>query len=753
MKSYVNSETFEMLNDITLKRRNSLYLNSPYYHLHGNVEIKPYLMTLNIKLAQLGYTINGAACNALYDLKTQNESHVKQDMIACYNAVKKYVGDDVKYVPMYTGFPEEVINMSDAELIVNAILHYWSAGTFFVNEEERQKFLVDYNDDDSLDFEAIEKMSSCKKLDVINDTTELKTIFDNLISSKTSLSEDDKKDLDIYFKHFYIASVDDVPEIGYKENMAFVMSEIFKYHKTNINPNCFKNSLKTATDVLRLHAALSDGDVSLAKPCRFVNLPNGIYKFMLEILDRIPSKQLLEDFFRYPEQWKRIGEKLHPGKYKMKYQNVANAFKLLRSGEKPLTFMGRVNKHIFEGNIESAAKLLATRPGELARSLDRLLRNSNKEQQAQIITLFLHISKELPIPMLLQIQSHFASRNNAERVFMPKGGTSKSFVKQNDLKPIDSSVESTIENMCKNAIILKLMDKDYMGNVYIDSSFDGFIVPYNQRSASASTRPVVRGSKWNLDETSKYIRGFCWWTNTEEGDRIDVDLSVMFTSSLGGPNETDIRCASVSYSDLRLVIKNQFLAYHSGDIINGGPADGVGAAEFVDIDIDACVSHGYRYAIFTVHSFTSAYFSTYNSRAGFMEIDESDCGLNKACDTIFDPSKVKMKFDLNSDANSCVAFAIDLVDRKVIWLDTTNACKGVINIKSNYNTTMTATRALINGSRTTLTELVRMNAMARGRLVETADEADIIFAIDKDMYPDKNVVTPWEFDRFMSEYM
>ena len=332
MKSYVNMITFEMLNSITLKRRNSLYLNSPYYHTDGKVEIKPYLLTLNIKLAQLGYTINELTCNTLCELKTYNESHVKQDMMACYNAVKKYVGDDVKHDPMYIGFPEEVIDMDESELIVNAILHYWSDGTFFVNEEDRQKFLAEYNND-NLDFEAIEKMSSCRKLGVIDDTAELKVIFDNLISSKAPLSEDDKKDLDIYFKYFYIPSVDDVPEIGYKENTIFIMSEIFKYHKTNINPNCFKNTFKTATDVLRLYVILSEGDVSLAKPCRFVNLPNGIYRFMFEILDKIPSNQLVEDFFKYPEQWKRIGEKIHPNKHKMKYKNVFNAFKLLRDGK------------------------------------------------------------------------------------------------------------------------------------------------------------------------------------------------------------------------------------------------------------------------------------------------------------------------------------------------------------------------------------------------------------------------------------
>ena len=202
MKSYVNMITFEMLNSITLKRRNSLYLNSPYYHTDGKVEIKPYLLTLNIKLAQLGYTINELTCNTLCELKTYNESHVKQDMMACYNAVKKYVGDDVKHDPMYIGFPEEVIDMDESELIVNAILHYWSDGTFFVNEEDRQKFLAEYNND-NLDFEAIEKMSSCRKLGVIDDTAELKVIFDNLISSKAPLSEDDKKDLDIYFKYFY----------------------------------------------------------------------------------------------------------------------------------------------------------------------------------------------------------------------------------------------------------------------------------------------------------------------------------------------------------------------------------------------------------------------------------------------------------------------------------------------------------------------------------------------------------------------
>ena len=110
---------------------------------------------------------------------------------------------------------------------------------------------------------------------------------------------------------------------------------------------------------------------------------------------------------------------------------------------------------------------------------------------------------------------------------------------------------------------------------------------------------VSRGSRIAIDDNTKVIRPFIWWTNTKD-DIIDVDLLVAVFAD-------DWNCLEhVSYSNLK---SNRFGICHSGDITNGGPVDGEGVAEFIDLDIDKALSAGARYAVFNVYNFSDENFS------------------------------------------------------------------------------------------------------------------------------------------------
>ena len=154
----------------------------------------------------------------------------------------------------------------------------------------------------------------------------------------------------------------------------------------------FSYLLKTYTDILRLAVELSDGDTSLSQKTRFKNFTRRERKILLQLFDN--CKVNLEDMLRHRQMYLRLGEKIHPGEYREKY-----------------------------------SKAFESRPGEFARSLNRVLTSSEnlKEDSFKIIDRFIKLADNVPIATLLSLQEYFLHRNDLEsyRVFYPKGNISK----------------------------------------------------------------------------------------------------------------------------------------------------------------------------------------------------------------------------------------------------------------------------------------------------------------------------------------
>lgn len=91
---------------------------------------------------------------------------------------------------------------------------------------------------------------------------------------------------------------------------------------------------QTATAVLRLAVALSNGDISLAEATRFHKLKRSERRLLLGLLEQ--CHPIVEDMLRYKERWILLGEILHPSEYKHRYARCEEAFDILRNN-KPFT--------------------------------------------------------------------------------------------------------------------------------------------------------------------------------------------------------------------------------------------------------------------------------------------------------------------------------------------------------------------------------------------------------------------------------
>ena len=705
------------LSKILLQRKNLIEIKPKNItYEQDNVE-KSLIVSILKNIQSLGFTFSKELFEKLSHLD-------KSEIISFYRFIipelKILVGDDVEYKPMYPNFPKQIMEVSEAELFINAKIHYWSFGTLLPKYEENERLpLIDDN-----------KMTVLS----LGSHQDLMDIFTNLVNSKTSISQQDKEDIETI-----ITSCSDYEkylpdEIPLKENVAYVCKLIIEKAPIK-NASSISKYFKTATDVLRLITALSGGDISLSEKTMYKHLKRPERRMIMDLLS--DCNNIVEDMFRYKFEWVRIGEIIHPSEYWYikKYNSVRNAFYILRNKKKPLFFAGKVQKAILENDMETAANILQNRPGDFARQLDKLIREA--KNPSRIIKAFKQVAKEVSNPVLLQVRQHFIGRmtdNEPVRVFFPKGNLAKAMVVPNDLPKISDEVCKSISKICLNALVEKYAEKEPMGNVYVDDELKNYLVPFNQRSASKAVKTIVRGSQIPIKENSNTIRGFIWWTNTEHSI-VDIDLSAVIYDKNWDYVE------HISYTNLR---SSKYRAYHSGDIVNGGDINGKGVAEFIDIEIDEVTKNTGRYVVFQVYSFSGQRFSTLpNCRFGWMEREYVGSG------EIFEPSTVEMKIDLTSNSTVAIPVIFDCVERKFIWCDmdlqNTHKHYGGNNLESNLRGVTATCYGIEHLNKPNIYDLVMMNVMARGHRVNDRNKADIIFSNNKT----KPIEVKYEVDKVL----
>lgn len=697
------------LDKILLRRKHSVMFE-PTNMAYEQSKTEKALVVSGLKNVQaLGFTFSKELIEKAFHF-------TKDEFTAFYGflipALKELVGADVTYNPMYPNFPQQVAEASDIELFINAIVHYWSFGTLIPEYEKNERLpLIDDN-----------KMAVLS----VGSHDDLMTIFTNLVESKTSVSEQDKEDIEtiILACPDYTTYFPDT--ITLKENVAFVGKLIIEKAPIK-SADSISKYFKTATDVLRLVTALSDGDISLASKTKYRNLRRVERRMIMDLLTGCGN--ITEDLFRYQYEWIRVAEILHPFEYKKaKYSNVNAAFNTLRNEKKPLMFAGKVQAAITAKDMREAATLLKARPGEFARKLDKLIRDADNPNY--IVNCFKEVATEISTPVLLQVRQHFIGRmendNRPVRVFFPKGNLAKAMVIRNELPKINSNVCKNVARICREALIEQYKEKDFLGKVYIDEDFKNYLVPFSQRSASKAVKTIVRGSKLPIKKDATAVRGFIWWTNTDNTrngwgeDRVDIDLSATIY------DENWQYVDRVSYTQLRSA---KYRAYHSGDITNGGNVNGDGVAEFIDVEIDTVAKNAGRYIAFQVYSFTRQHFSTLpNCRFEWMEREDVNSG------EIFEPKTVGMKIDLTADSTVAIPVIFDCVERKFIWCDMNlqNASSRFYgnNLESNLHGVTATCYGLTHLNKANIYDLIMMNAIARGSIVTDRNEADIIFSND-----------------------
>ena len=593
-------------------------------------------------LQGLGFTLSKGAFEEFSELP-------KKELIRAYEAMYAICADLVgtqtaNAEVFYPNFPREVMEKSEAELYLNAILYY--LGEYCLG--------VDLHEHEAAELRAKLLDMVPRDLKVINagKVEDIKQLMANRMFSSTVLPAYKAAELyewmkdDSEWKQWI--KQDEIPNRVNKVNVALFVYRNHEEHDKNVVMSAL---LKDAVDVLRFASALSckEGElpnIELTGKVRF-HLSNREAKDVKNYLSK--CKGLYQDVWRKKGAFKALGRAISmrnhstPKRLKKAYDNLCDNKMVDATGKHIITpgFLIKLAADGLEkGELKNFEAALKKYPGEVTRQLIHCI-DSARDERTKIAAARMYgdLCKNVPPATVLTMANYAAMKNGLESRVVRIGKANSYIQIPIDSEPLSKDVVEEILAAAEKVVssyYKEAPDKN-VGKVYIDPALKNHIVPGNDASNDSKGSVLTFGSKIEANEAANIKRLFLSWSG-----HFDVDLTADFM-------DEDMKVVShASYYQLKTYMKpkdmekiveekdengnivkrvekdtdKRLIAIHSGDFVDAGPEDGRGVAEFVDMDVEKMKECGVKYASFTAHMFSSNMFSDCkNIKFGFMERD------------------------------------------------------------------------------------------------------------------------------------
>jgi hypothetical protein len=320
----------------------------------------------------------------------------------------------------------------------------------------------------------------------------------------------------------------------------------------------------TVTDVLRLACALSGGDVSLREPTRLRSPARRDRRALLAALDEVISADpgKLADICPYREQWKRLGEGLHPHEHPQ-WTHAAAVFAVARGEKTVRSLASRVESAFGTADIGQAIRLLANAPGMLVRNLDRTARAASPAEAALLRETVRQVAGRVSGRVLLSLREHLDNRTEraAARVFVGREG--RAWVTADGRSTLDPGLVADLTGVLDEELLRRT---PVHGHLVVDPAVYDLAVPLSGKAVAPGFRVLPRGSRTVVE--GGHLRFFVYWKQRER--RTDYDLSALLLDKDFGT------LGWLSYTNL-----SGYGGAHSGDITDAPN----GASEFIDLDL------------------------------------------------------------------------------------------------------------------------------------------------------------------------
>lgn len=509
------------------------------------------------------------------------------------------------------------------------------------------------------------------------------------LAAASSLREDARADVETLARVFGVAGVDPTA-VRFRENRVLLFQLAWETDRARL-----PKMGATPDDLLRLFAALTGGDVSLAEPVRFPKFTRGQRRDIVATLEASPR---LPDVFRRRGLWLAVDRGFHLGEYPA--PRTRETFARLRSTRHDvMSLPSRFEARIAFGDIVGAARLAADEaPGVLGRNVRRLtaLAGSVDEFEA-VLTAVVGNAERIGVKVLLAARAQIDDNGATyPRVAITKTGKPLVIDRSPGHLALPSTRRQVALDALDQALIRAAATKGMWPgeSVYIDPAMDRILVPDGLRHTAQGVVQVERGSRLPLGD-APVLRLFVHWREQPDGPTSDLDLSLVAL------DENYQMKDFVSWTNLANGVMT-----HSGDITSAPD----GAEEFIDVRLNGA-RPGWRYLVPAVLRYSGPTFAALaEATVGWML--REDCSSAHAT---FDPATVVNAFDLTGGRRYAVPFLVDLATREALYVD--------VYLRGAPHATVERDAESLAGMVSAVVDRARLKA---------TDAASIVFAADDD---------------------
>ena len=599
--------------------------------------------------------------------------------------------------------------MSEVDLYINQILHYW-IGYLPSNNENIIKEDVEPS-----------KLVKARELNLIDDEM-IEKLFIDLLSSNVTLSEQYLDDVCVLASTKSIKELENYMEyIQMKETLTTVSSYILKKEGVLIG------NFKTATDILRLIAKIS-GDELNNKHIHFAYFSRTELSQLMTKLENLQNP--MPDIKRYSKPWHTFF-KLYAKKINFnKYPKVRKVADMLFGDISYMTERGKINEKIkrlpimSEEELDNFVKEYIVFYGDYVREILSLLNKAKENQYEKLLLGLENCVTKVNTRILFQLYDRIINLKAKDKTIPRLVNSKGKWRRLKESISLSDELLNRVLQIVEDGIKTQLKEKETLGKVFIDEDYKNIMLTTSEKDSNVSLRPMTRGSRIKFNPNAEVLRFFVAWKNLDEKtlkelntiyDRVDVDLSALtFNENL---EFNDV----VAYYNQK---KSGFA--FSGDITNAPE----GALEYIDVfDLERLKKKGNRYILMQIRSYNGYTFEEINSvYAGVMELTSIEAKEKKNMYS----TAITEGFQIVSSERTTNTILVDLKKFEYIWLDMNmdNYKLDIFQNALNYEEIPYLNDMLRYFSRKqyiTMYDLLKLNADVRGVLTKDKKEADVIF--------------------------
>lgn len=578
---------------------------------------------------------------------------------------RNIIGADRDMRPIYPGFPKQVQDLDTLTLLVEQILHYWTAGAF----------LPDYPDVVREGLPLADMVRNVRETVVKTAGEAAKHLINDLTRSGVAMSEDDRTLLTEAVQ-VYVPSKEEATAIlrGARngENIQVFVSALAGKGAIDANSGLMIVAplAKNADQLLRAILALATTPVEGreedyaravenlsnrdATSVRMVTIGRPARRAVLSRLAEVTGGFYADTLVTRQDLWRRVMRMIHPYSFITSGTPEARAVDIIHSNIEHKTLNSLVEEGMAEGNADKVITLLSEhQPGNLLRRLVAILRMVRKVAEARKLAdaVRTHAVRS-PISTLVSSYNGVISANdNRARVTRVAGRNNHML--ENNRAAVNIRYVNIVSEAILDALRAVLATKDAPTAPVGVASEQA--MPLVRRDLASTDRTMDRGQRIITAGEGDTLRVFSHWKNTSNR-RGYMDLAAIVL-------DEDFNVVSVSTWNTWQQAR-EWSTYSGDKLVYPGRS----AAEYYDIDL-AKVKVAYPRAAWvaiTIQSWSGIPFKDVDIIAGAMLRSEPNSG------EVFDPRTVASAFTPTTDAFQSVPMAVNLDTRELAWLDSSS---------------------------------------------------------------------------------